>query len=340
MVAPGAEWDLFRARLTTLLMTLNDVQVENLPADLERPQNPTRRDDESQITVDDALESCLRLLNDLRHKRIVDPVNAFFTLRNLSHQLVTLHLYFDAVQIHQHIVELLRRLRTFSGAFMSDLAINLATFAALLAVTGEFEKAKSTCREAIQQANLSPANDVPYNALAVALRVTVALEPSTEERAKLLLEAEKVYELLPDDSSKLHLLNRADILSVRGRTLIQEKKGLEAIAVLGEAVELYESMGATHPAHLKLALLRLADAHREHGQPEEANACLEHANRLNKEGEHGAPTPHRRASRFHFRRGTALVNDAAEGTGETAPKLLGQLFESPRPARPRPPGYQ
>ena len=124
-------------------------QLENPPAGIERPRNPTRRDDESIIIVDDALESCLRLLNDLRHKRIVDPVNAFFTLRNLSHQLVALHHYIDAVEIHQHLVKLLRRLQSTSGAFMFDLAINLASLAVLLAVTGEFEKAKSICCEAI-----------------------------------------------------------------------------------------------------------------------------------------------------------------------------------------------
>ena len=102
-------------------------ELENLPAGLERPPNPTRRDEESRTNVDDVLESCLRLLNDLRHKRRVDPVNTFFTLRNLSRQLVALHHYLDAVEVHQHLVVLLRHLRSISRAFESDFAINLAS---------------------------------------------------------------------------------------------------------------------------------------------------------------------------------------------------------------------
>ena len=317
-----------------MIETLNHVELENPPAGFERPQNPTRRDDESRITVDDALESCLRLLNDLRHKRRVDPVNAFFTLRNLSHQLVALHHYLDAVEVHQHIVKLLRHLQSISGAFRSDLAINLASLAVLLAVTGEFEKAKSMCHEAIQQAESSPADDVPYNALAVALRVTVALEHSTEDRVKLLLRAEKVYEQLPYNSWQLHQLNRADILSVRGRTLIQKGDIQDAIKVLSDAVGLYNFIGETHPAHLKLALLRLAEAYEANGQPNEAVIHLSHVEKMEKEKEkeNGSPSPHLRGGRLlnQSRRGTALVSYAAEGTGETASSLLGKLYESPR----------
>ena len=208
-----------------MIETLNRGYVlENIPAGLERPRNPTRRDDESKINVDDTLESCLRLSNDLRHRPTIDPVNAFFTLRNLSRQLVALHHYLDAVEVHQHIVVLLRHLQSASEAFRSDFAISLASLAVLLAVTGEFNKAKSVCHEAIRHSKSSSARDVPHNAVAVALRVALALENSTEALEEFLPLADEVYEKLPDAFSQLHLLNRADILSVRGKTLIQKRE--------------------------------------------------------------------------------------------------------------------
>ena len=335
MATPSAEWEFFRARFRALIGTLNrGYALDNIPAGLERPQNPTRRDDESKINVDDTLESCLRLLNDLRHKQKVNPVIAFFTLRNLSRQLVALHHYLDAVEVHQHIVALLRHLQSTSEAFRSDFAISLASLAVLLAVTGEFKKAKSVCHEAIWHSKSSSAGDVPHKAVAVALRVALALENSTEELEELLPLAEKVYEKLPNKSSRLHLLNRADILSVRGRMLIQKGEITGAIKVLDEAVELYNSMGESHPAHLKLALLRLAEAHRANGQPREAALHLSHADEVIQESDFisTSPTPHRWAGGFRTYQplqGTPLMNYAAKGTGHTSSTLLGNLFESP-----------
>ena len=257
MATPSAEWELFRARFGALIGTLNrGYALENIPAGLERPQNPTRRDDEFNINVDDTLESCLRLLNDLRHRQTVNPVIAFFTLRNLSRQLVALHHYFDAVEVHQHIVALLRRLQSTSEAFSSDFAISLASLAVLLAVTGEFQKAKSACHEAIRHSKSSSAGDVPHKAVAVALRVALALEDSTEELEELLPLADKVYERLPDNSSPLHLLNRADILSVRGRTLIQKGEIPDAIKVLDEAVERYKRVPPCAPKARAVAFSR------------------------------------------------------------------------------------
>ena len=334
MTTPSAEWEFFRARFKALIETLNRGYIlENIPAGLGRPQNPTRRDDESKINVDDTLESCLRLLNDLRHKLKIDPVNAFFTLRNLSRQLVALHHYLDAVEVHQHIVVLLRHLQSTSEAFRSDFAISLASLAVLLAVTGEFNKAKSVCNEAIRHSKSSSASDVPHSAVAVALRVALALKNSPEELEVLLPLAEEVYEKFPNDSSQLHLLNRADILSVRGRTLIQKGEIWGAIKVLDEAVELYKSMGESHPAHLKLALLRLAEAHRANGQQREAAIHLSYADKVIQEIESiTSPVHHRWPGGFRAYQplqGTPLMNYAAKGTGQTSAGLLGKLFESP-----------
>ena len=336
MSTPSAEWEFFRARFRALIGTLNrGYALDNIPAGLERPKNPTRRDDESKINLDDTLESCLRLLNDLRHKQTVNPVDAFFTLRNLSRQLVALRHYLDAVEVHQHIVVLLRHLQSTSEAFRSNFAISLASLAVLLAVTGEFKKVKSVCHEAIWHSKSSSAGDVPHKAVAVAVRVALALENSTEELEELLPLAEKVYEKLPNKSSRLHLLNRADILSVRGRMLIQKGEIPGAIKVLDEAVELYKSMGESHPAHLKLALLRLAEAHRANGQPREADLHLLHADEVIKESEitsSTSPIPHRWAGGFRTYQplqGTPLMNYAAKGTGHTSSSLLGNLFESP-----------
>lgn len=307
-------------------------ELEDIPAGSERPPNPSRRDEGSNINVDDVLESCLRLLNDLRHKRAVDPINTFFTLRNLSRQLVALHHYLDAVEVHHHIVVLLRHLQSISGAFSSDFAINLASLAVLLAVTGEFKKAKSVCHEAIRHSKSNSAGDIPHNAVAVALRVALALENSTEELEELLPLAEKVYKKLPNQSSQLHLLNRADILSAQGRTLILKGEIRGAIKALSKAVKLYKSMGDSLPAHLKLALLRLAKAHEANGQPKEAVLYLSQADEVVKESESTSPTPHRWAGGFRIYqplRGTPLMDCAAKGTGQSSSGLLGKLFESP-----------
>jgi len=308
-------------------------KLEDIPAGFQRPANPTRRDDESKINVDDALESCFRLLNDLRHKQSLDPVNTFFTLRNLSRQLVVLHHYFDAVEVHQHIVVLLRHLQSVSTAFSSDFTISLASLAVLLAVTGEFKKAKSVCFEAIRHSRSSSTGNVPHNAVAVALRVALVMESSTEELEELLPLAEKVYEKFPNKSSQLHLLNRADILSARGRTLMLKGETRGAIIVLNEAVELYRSMGESHPAHLKLALLRLAGAHEANGQPKEAVLYISHADGVTKESESTSSIAHHWVGGFHIPQslqGTPLMKLAAKGTGQRSSGLLRNLFESPR----------
>ena len=149
---------------------------------------------------------------------------------------------------------------------------------------------------------------------------------------ELLPLAEKVYKKLPSQSSQLHLLNRADILSARGRTLMLKGEIQGAIIALSEAVELYRSMGESHPAHLRLALLSLAKAHEAYGQPSEAVLYLSHADEVVKESESTSPTPHRctGGSRiYQSLHGTPLMDCAAKGTGQSPSGLLGNLFESP-----------
>jgi len=340
MATPIVEWEFFRARFKALIEALNRGYIlQEVPAGSERPANPTRRDDESKISVDDALESCFRVLNDLRHNPSIDPVNTFFTLRNLSRQLVSLRHYLDAVEVHQHIVVLLRHLQSISAAFSSDFTISLASLAVLLAVTGEFKKAKSVCYEAIRHSKSSSTGNVPHNAVAVALRVALLLESSTEELEELLPLAEKVYKKLPNKSSQLHLLNRADILSARGRTLMLKGEMRGAINVLSKAVELYKSMGESHPTHFKLALLRLAGAYEANGQPSEAVFYVSHADEAVKESESTSPIPHHWAGGFHIPQslqGTPLMNFTAKGTGQESSALLGGLFDSPDLDAPSP----
>ena len=267
------------------MKALQETHIPRIPPQSSRPRNPLPRDDHAAITHDDAVESCLRVLNALRHKWPLSPFNLFFTLRNLSRQLVVLSQYGAALDVLRFIERLLidfeAQLET-PGAFLFDLAATLGSLAPLLAGNNDISEARAVCARALLIAE-SFSNVVPHPILPLLLRVQYSLEESQETKLLLLSRAITLYESLithQHEDKDVILVRLAETLSSRGRLLLKASRATEALRDLNRAKKMFKSLRAATPEHLGVCLVRLGQANNILGNSEEARKYFDIAARI------------------------------------------------------------
>jgi len=300
------------------MKALQETHIPRISPQSTRPLNPLPRDDPAAITHDDAVETCLRVLNSLRHKRPLPPFDLFFTLRNLSRQLVVLSQHAAAVDVLRFIEKLLIDFEAqleVPGAFRFDLAATLGSLVPLLAGNNSdsISEARAVCARALLIAE-SLSNLLPHPILPLLLRVQYSLEESQEVKLSLLSRAITIYELLVNhqrEDKDVVLVRLAETLSSRGRLFLKSNQTTAALQDLNRAKQMFELLGATTPEHLGVCLVRLGQTYNVLGHTEEAGKQFDVAAQIvNNNAVHGAVKPWVRPLRNELRRAMA---------GETVP---------------------
>ena len=298
------------------MKALQETHIPRISPQSTRPINPLPRDDHAAITHDDAVENCLRVLNALRHKRPLPPFDLFFTLRNLSRQLVVLSQHAAALDVLRFIEKLLINFEAqleVPGAFRFDLAATLGSLVPLLAGSNDINEARMVCARALQIAEIL-SNLLPHPILPLLLRVQYSLEESPEVKLSLLSRAVEIYELLVNhqrEDKDIILVRLAETLSSRGRLFLKANHTTAALQDLNRAKQMFELLGAATPEHLGVCLVRLGQTYNVLGDPEEAGKQFHIAAQIvDNSAAHGAVRPWVRPLRNELRRAMA---------GETVP---------------------
>ena len=298
------------------MKALQETRIPRISPQSTRPLNPLPRDHHTAITHDDALESCLRIVNALRHKRPLAPFDLFFALRNLSRQLVVLSQHSAALDVLRFIEKLLIDFESqleVPGAFHFYLAATLGSLVPLLAGSNDISEARTVCSRALLIAEgLSIL--LPHPILPLLLRVQYSLEESQEAKLSLLSRAVDIYELLVNhqrEDKDVILVRLAETLSSRGRLLLKVNKPTAALQDLKRAKAMFEFLDATTPEHLGVCLVRLGQTFNVLGYSEEAGKQFRIATQIvDKIATQGAVWPWVRPLRKELRRAMA---------GETVP---------------------
>lgn len=315
-VEPTINQSLLQSRLSALMKALQETRIPRISPQSTRPLNPLPRDDHFAITHDDAVESCLRVLNSLRHKRPLPPFDLFFSLRHLSRQLVVLSQHSAALDVLRFTEKLLIGFESqleVPGAFRFDLAATLGSLVPLLAGNNDISEARTVCARALLIAE-SLSILLPHPILPLLLRVQYSLEESQEAKLSLLSRAIDIYELLVNhqrEDKDVILVRLAETFSSRGRLLLKVNRPTDALRDLKRAKNMFEHLDATTPEHLGVCLVRLGQTYNVLGYPEEARKQLHIATQIvDNNATQGAVRPWVRPLRNELRRAIA---------GETVP---------------------
>jgi len=315
-VEPTADQSLLQSRFSALMKALQETHIPRISPQSTRPLDPFPRDDHAAITHDDAVESCLRILNSLRHRRPLPPFDLFFTLRNLSRQLVVLSQHAAALDVLRFIERLLVDFEAqleVPGAFRFDLAATLGSLVPLLAGNNHISEARTVCARALLIAE-SLSNFLPHPILPLLLRVQYSLEESPEAKLSLLSRAINIYDLLithQREDKDVILVRLAETFNSRGRLFLKVNRPPDALQDLNQAKQMFEFLGATTPELLGLCLVRLGQTYNALGNPAEAGKQFDIAERIvDSSDTYGAVKPWVRPLKNELRRARA---------GETVP---------------------
>ena len=315
-VEPTADQSHLQSRISALMKTLQETHIPRISPQSTRPLNPLPRDDYAAVTHDDAVESFLRVLNSLRHKRPLPPFDLFFSLRHLSRQLVVLSQHSAALDVLRFTEKLLSDFESqleVPGAFLFDLAATLGSLVPLLAGNNEISEARVVCARALLIAE-SLSIVLPHPILPLLLRIQYSLEECEEAKLSLLSRAVDIYELLVNhqrEDKGVILVRLAETFNSRGRLLLKVNRPTDALQDLKRAKNMFEYLGATTPEHLGVCLVRLGQTYNVLGYPEEAGKQLCIATRIvDNTATQGAVKPWIRPLRKELRRAKA---------GETVP---------------------
>jgi tetratricopeptide (TPR) repeat protein len=221
----------------------------------------------------------LRILNALRHNRPLPPFELFFTLRNLSRQLVVLSQYGAALDVLRFIEELLLGFEAqleVPGVFHFDLAATLGSLAPLLAGNNDISEARAVCARALLIAE-SLSNPFPHPILPLLLRVQCSFEETEEVKLLLLSRAINIYERLvahQHEDKDAILVRLAETLSSRGRLLLKATRTTAALQDLDRAKQIFEPVGAITPEHLGVCLVRLGQTYNLLGDSKKLEGIL------------------------------------------------------------------